>query len=549
LWYNNARFLNQNILKGLQMIQYKSSKQQTLEGFYTPFDTQLDKNNRWVKLAAAIPWDLLAEGYYKSLSPKNGRKSIDARIIIGSVILKHKLKLGDEEIVEQIKENPYFQYFIGYDGYEYKIPFVPSLFVEIRKRMGMQVFVDFQQAIVDEVDALKDKITNKQKAVKQPKDNDDEPPNKTSNNEVKQKTEDPITHQGKLIIDATVVEQAIRYPTDLGLLNEAREKTEAIIDILYKQTQLKTKPRTYRKIARSDYLAVVKQKKPKYKTIRNGIKQQLQYLRRNIKHIDGMLDVLNDVTHPPLKYKHMRQLWVIKQLILQQEYMYKNKVKRCDDRIVSIAQPHVRPIVRGKQNKLVEFGSKLNVSLTTDGISYVNHIGWNNYNEGKDMELLVNDYKRQYGYYPDAVVADPLYGSRENRKFLKGLNIRFAGKPLGRPPKITSENKSEQKRLKKQRKEEYLMRIPIEGKFGQGKSAYSLGYIRAKTKSTSEAWINSIFLVMNLLVLYKFFLSPKKIHRLIVQLCESRGMKKISSINNTLNQGKWVNPKIVHFNF
>ena len=101
--YNNARFLKQNILKGLQMIQYKSSKQQTLEGFHTPFDTQLDKNNRWVKLAAAIPWDVLAAAYYKSLSPRNGRKSIDARIIIGTVILKHKLKLVDDEIVEQIK--------------------------------------------------------------------------------------------------------------------------------------------------------------------------------------------------------------------------------------------------------------------------------------------------------------------------------------------------------------------------------------------------------------------------------------------------------------
>lgn len=531
------------------MIQYKSSKQQTLEGFHTPFDTQLDKNNRWVKLAAAIPWDVLAEGYYKSLSSKNGRKSIDARIIIGSVILKHKLKLSDDEIVEQIKENPYFQYFIGYDGYEYKIPFVPSLFVEIRKRMGMQVFVDFQQAIVDEIDDLKGKVVQKNNAVKKSNDNDDEPPTKTSSQQVKQKTEENITHQGKLIIDATVVEQAIRYPTDLGLLNEAREKTERIIDILYKKSQLKTKPRTYRQIARSDYLGIVKQKKPKYKTIRKGIRQQLQYLRRNIKYIHGLLDTLADETNPPLKYKHMRQLWIIKQLVSQQEYMYVNKVKRCDDRIVSIAQPHVRPIVRGKQNKSVEFGSKLNVSLTTDGISYVNHIGWNNYNEGKDMELLVNDYKRQHGYYPEAVVADPLYGSRDNRNFLKGLDIRFAGKPLGRPPKITTENKSEQKRLKKQRKEEYLMRIPIEGKFGQGKSSYSLGYIRAKTKATSEAWINSIFLVMNLLVLYKFFLSPKKILKLIAILYESRLIKKITLINRTSNQIKWLNTNVTHFNF
>ena len=527
------------------MIHYKSSKQQTLEGFSTPFDTQLDKNNRWVKLAAAIPWDELAAGYYKALSPKNGRKSIDARIIIGSVILKHKLKLSDEEVVEQIKENPYFQYFIGNEGYEYKIPFVPSLFVEIRKRMGNETFADFQQAIVNEVEDLKLKITEKKKVTKKSKGNDDEPPTQNEK-ETLENTEEEITHQGKLIIDATVVEQAIRYPTDLGLLNEAREKVEKIIDILYKKTQLKIKPRTYREIARSNYLSIVKQKKPKYKTIRKGIRQQLQYLRRNINHIHGLLDMLLNETDPPLKYKHMRQLWIIKHLISQQEHMYNNKVKRCDNRIVSIHQPHVRPIIRGKQNKSVEFGSKLNVSLTTDGISYVNHIGWNNYNEGQDMELLVNDYKRQHGYYPEAVVADPLYGSRKNRKFLKELEIRFAGKPLGRPVKITTENEAEQKQLKKQRKEEYLMRIPIEGKFGQGKSSYSLGYIRAKTKATSEAWINSIFLVMNIIVLYKYFHLPKNIVlKLIISL-----LNKVFILNyNSQNRYKSQISKIKHFSF
>jgi len=531
MWYNNARFSLRNNPKGLHMIHYKSSKQQTLEGFHTPFDAQLDKNNRWVKLASAIPWDDLAAGYYKTLSPKNGRKSIDARIIIGSVILKHKLKLSDEEVVEQIKENPYFQYFIGKEGYEYKIPFVPSLFVEIRKRMGNDVFADFQQAIINEVEDLKLKIAQQNKKVRAPKDNDDDPPTQTTKG-TDDNSEEEITHQGKLIVDATVVEQAIRYPTDLGLLNEAREKSEKIIDILYKKTQLKIKPRTYRQIARSNYLSVVKQKKPKYKTIRKGIRQQLQYLHRNINHIHGLLDLLAKETNLPLKYKHMRQLWIIKHLIFQQDYMYRNKIKRCDDRIVSIAQPHVRPIVRGKQNKSVEFGSKLNVSLTTDGISYVNHIGWNNYNEGQDMELLVNDYKRQYGYYPEAVVADPLYGSRKNRKFLKGLQIRFAGKPLGRPIKITTDNEAQQKQLKKQRKEEYLMRIPIEGKFGQGKSSYSLGYIRAKTKATSESWINSIFLVMNLLVLYKFFLSPKDIGQKVIKflICNVYLINKKSQI-------------------
>ncbi|MCH9638201.1 MAG: transposase [Betaproteobacteria bacterium] len=89
---------------------------------------------------------------------------------------------------------------------------------------------------------------------------------------------------------------------------------------------------------------------------------------------------------------------------------------------------------------------------------------------------------------------------------MKEKGIRFSGKPLGHPPQITEENRAEFKKLQKQRREDYRQRIPVEGKFGQGKNGYNLNYIRAKTARTSEAWINSIFLVMNLIVLLKVFI-------------------------------------------
>ena len=118
------------------MIRYKSSKQLSLEGFETPFQTALDKHNRWVKLSECLPWDELAEGYYQSLSSHHGRPAKDARLVIGAVIIKHKLCLSDEETVQQIQENPYLQYFVGLPDYSAEQPFAPSLFVEIRKRMG-----------------------------------------------------------------------------------------------------------------------------------------------------------------------------------------------------------------------------------------------------------------------------------------------------------------------------------------------------------------------------------------------------------------------------
>ena len=104
-----------------------------------------------------MPWDALAEGYYQGLSTTQGRPSKDARLVIGAVIIKHKRCLSDEEAGAQIQENPYLQYFGGLAGYQMKAPFAPSLFVEIRKRMGQGVFEIFQGAIIDALEDAKAK--------------------------------------------------------------------------------------------------------------------------------------------------------------------------------------------------------------------------------------------------------------------------------------------------------------------------------------------------------------------------------------------------------
>ena len=206
----------------------------------------------------------------------------------------------------------------------------------------------------------------------------------------------------------------------------------------------------------------------------------------------------------------MYRYWVIQHVYAQQWEMYRSKSRRCDDRIVSISQPYVRPIIRGKLDKPVEFGAKLSVSLTGDGVACVDHLRWGAFHEGGDLKSQVEAYRARHGHYPEAVLGDPVYGTQANRRYLKGHSIRFAGKPLGRPKKVTEENREELKRLKTQRREEYLQRIPIEGKFGQGKNGYRLNYIRAKRADTSFAWINSIFLVMNLLVLLRIFFALLK---------------------------------------
>ena len=159
----------------------------------------------------------------------HGRSAKNGRLVIGAVIIKHKLNLSDEETVQQIQENPYLQYFVGFSRYQDKPPFVPSLFVEIRRRMGSEAFDVFEKAIFAKLEASR---TKKPVVKKSPPDaapgsrGSEEAPRscadgKSEENGSAQKVEvapvEPADeHQGKLIIDATVANQAIKYPTDHG---------------------------------------------------------------------------------------------------------------------------------------------------------------------------------------------------------------------------------------------------------------------------------------------------------------------------------------------
>jgi len=249
------------------MIRYRSETQPSLAEFAWPLQTALDENIRWVKLSECILWEELAKGYYQELADTQGRPTKAARLVIGAVIIKHLLCLSDRETVAQIQENPYLQYFEGLPGYQRREPFVPSLFVEFRKRMGQSVFDVFQAAIIDSVEGAKAK-QNKTSGGEKPAPDDNDPPSVSGGGS---QAEEP-GRQGKLILDATVATQAIRYPTDLSLLNEAREFSEQLIDELYPKTDWKKIPRTYRDKARRAYLAIAKQRRPSSTTRRRGIK-------------------------------------------------------------------------------------------------------------------------------------------------------------------------------------------------------------------------------------------------------------------------------------
>ena len=489
LYVSNACNMAKAIKNRASKKAYVSHRQLTFVNFESPFTRHLPKTNRWVELAASIPWDDIIGVYRKQLNNfATGASNINPRVAIGALMVKHLLNTSDRDTITAIEENIYIQHFLGFDNIIFEEPFNASLFVEIRKRMGLENVEKVNDLIythsllqmkkaADAKNKKKDDVDGGSKSEK------DVASSSTTSMPASESTKEVITHSGKLLIDATACPQNIAYPTDLKLLNTCREVTEKLIDKLYDPTlHGDTKPRTYREQARHRYLLISKKKVRRRKELRKALGQQLRYVRRNLGTIDRLLFCYEK---SPLKVRDAQYLETIRKIYAQQLEMYNGRTHRVTDRIVSLYQPHVRPIVRGKERANVEFGSKINVSLI-NGYSFIDRLSWDAFNEGSYLMESIDKYKIRHGYYPASVSVDRIYCTRENRRQLKELGIDLIGRQLGRPPKSG--------KLKLDPGE----RNPIEGKFGQGKTKYGLGLIKARLQGTSESWVSMIILVMNL---------------------------------------------------
>ncbi len=456
-------------------------KQSEFVDFYLPFGGELSGTNRWVKLAQMVPWEEVEECYRPNFAGTGmGAPAKTARIAFGALIIKERLGITDEETVEQILENPYLQHFLGLSEYSSEQLFDPSMMVHFRKRFGSDAFQRINTEIIRraiDAEAGRDENTKD-------KSDDDE-------------NGEPPANEGKLLVDASCTPADISYPTDLKLLGEAREKTESYIDKLHAPFIGKTKkPRTYRQEARKRYLGVAKQKKPGMKKIRKAIGQQLRYIKRNLGHIDRLLAEPEAIKL--LTGYQQRCLESVRILYTQQLTMYEERLRSIPERIVSISQPHVRPIVRGKAGKKVEFGAKISISHIKGGYVVLDRLSWDAYNESGDLIGQIEGYRERFGYYPESVHADAIYRTRANRAYCKKRDIRLAGKPLGRPKKETEQNKAELKAKKKQMRQDEVDRIPVEGKFGNLKRKGTLDRIMAKLARTSESVIHVGVIVLNL---------------------------------------------------
>lgn len=438
----------------------------------------LTKENRWVKLADSLDWEYIEKEYNKRLSnKKRGASNKPGRMVIGAMIVKHTLCCSDEGAITSIQENPYMQYLVGLKYFQETPIFSPELFVTLRKRIDENFFNDIMLSM--HKDCIK-------KSASEESDKDDSESSGTNHTS----DSSAVTHNGKMKIDATCTDAEVRYPTDINILEDSSREIDRLAQKIGSKTGV-AKPRTCRGEARSCFVRYTKKKHKGKKLIRETKKQLLHLLSKDIQCFINFIGKFRTDALACLNRRDLSNLSAIRKAYEQQKYMFDHDVRSCLDRIVSIFQSHVRPIVRGKAGRKTEYGAKIGVSVV-NGFTYIDHLSWNAYNEGTDLILQINTYKKRFGYYPQEVQADKIYLTKDNRKLLKDLGIVCHCPPLGRPKKDPD---PEEERLRREASSE---RNGVEATFGTAKRVYRANNIRAKLKETAQTWIAACFFAKNL---------------------------------------------------
>ena len=436
----------------------------SLEDFGQPVGMDLKNSNRWVKRAQTIPWIEIEKKYAKLFSNKKGNVAKSLRLGLGARIIQAEYGYSDAEIPLQIQENPYLQYFCGYKAFDdSKPPFDPSMMVYFRKRLTPEIIGEINEMIIAAEQAKQAKA---EETAEEANDSDDDDKN-----------------SGTMVVDATCAPSQITYPQDVSLLNQARECSEKIIDELHVKGE--QKPRTYRKKAHKDYTSYSRSRKPKAKQTRKAIGKQLGYLKRNISSIEKMIA---DGKQLPSKY--IERFSTIQTIYSQQKEMFDNHTHSVKDRIVSLSQPWIRPIVRGKAKAKVEFGVKLDISVC-DGWTRLERHSFDAYNESTGLQDMIEQYRKRTGHYPERVLADKIYRTRDNLSYCKQHSIRLSGPALGRPKKDAVIDK-------KQNYIDECERVEVERKFSLAKRKCGMGMIVTRLKETTCHSIAMSVLLLNL---------------------------------------------------
>ena len=277
--------------------------------------------------------------------------------------------------------------------------------------------------------------------------------------------------------DATCYESHMRFPTDMKLLWECLEWLYRHICRHCKKLGIRRPRNKHSDVARS-YLSYSRKRKRKSSRTR-------MLERRMIRLLEKLL-VQRDEIHgkygTSLRYTrdYQKRLSIIRKVLAQEKEMFEGR--KVSNRIVSIDRHYVRPIVRGKETKSVEFGAKVN-NVQIDGISFIEHVSFKAFNEGIRLKDCIRMQQKLMNVRVRCVVADSIYANNANRKFCTKYGISTSFVRKGRAAKDEQMRRILRSELSKERA------TRLEGSFGTQKQHYSLSRIKARNRKTEILWI------------------------------------------------------------
>ena len=292
------------------------------------------------------------------------------------------------------------------------------------------------------------------------------------------------------MMDATVYESNIRYPTDVKLIWESIEKVFRIHEGKRKLLKLRRSRSNYMK-HKKNYLSYQRNRRKSKRKDKKLRKQLLKYLLRLLTGLEDM-----QLKHQfNLSNKERKLIRNVNTIYAQQhELLYGNR-ENVKHRIVSLHKPHVRPIIRGKEVKPVEFGAKVH-KVQVGGLSFIEHLSYENFNEGTRLKQAIAFHQKHFGKCSQ-LAADAIYATNENRRYCSSLEVATSFIPKGKQGKLAEQKSAMRSALSTVRA------TVLEGSFGNEKNHYLLGKVKARTEATEIAWIFFGMLTANASIISK----------------------------------------------
>lgn len=411
-----------------------SSQEEQFDTFYARF-----LEGDLGKIYIAVPWDDLVTAFGLNEAKKGPSPIFSPKGKLALMFLKNYSGLSDRKLIEHLNGNLDWQFFCGiYLGAGRLSNF--KMVSEVRCELAGKLDMDgAQQALYAHWSPY-------------------------------------IGDSGSITMDATCYESHLRYPTNIKLLWESVHWLHALLGDLCK--------RTGEPVLRSKYLKW-KKRYVSYSKMRRKTKKRQRALTRALllllEKLGGEVDRIEAVYGTAMSVGQYRRRDTAKKVLVQQHALF-HKGEKPKDRIVSMDRPYIRPIVRGKEKKPVEFGAKVN-KFQVGGISFIEHLSFDAFHEGNRFIDTVFAAQRLTKTRTGLAGADAIYATNKNRRFATKYGIRTDFKRKGRAGKHEKQRKKLASAITKERASR------LEGSFGKDKEHYHLKRIRARTKKTEVLWI------------------------------------------------------------